>query len=223
MKTRKVVIIGAGGFGREVLDIFDAINAEGPAYNVLGFVVDPQYGKPPTVVNDRPILGGLDWLASRISEVEIICAVGAPELRFRMVQRASAPTARFCSVVHPSVVSSRWISVGNGSILAAGCVLTNQIQIKEHVHVNLACTVGHDCRIDDFVTVSPGVHISGGVTIQRGAYIGTGANVLPGVEIGHWSVVGAGSTVLQDVPPNSIVVGTPGRVTKHRADGWHLE
>lgn len=222
MRSRKVVIIGAGGFGREVLDIFDAINAQDEKHEVLGFIVDPQYGTPPTLVNDKPILGGLDWLTGREGDVEIICGIGAPELRLRMVRRTMLAAARFCSVRHPSVVSSRWNSIGAGSVLAAGCVLTNRIRIGEHVQINLSCSVCHDSSLGDFATVAPGVRISGNVTIEEGAYVGTGASLLQGVSIGRWSVVGAGSTVLGDVPPNSVVVGSPARVIKTRADEWQL-
>ena len=222
VSLRKVAIIGAGGFGREVLDIFDAINAVEPTYDVVGFIVDPEYGSPGTVVNAKLILGGFEWLAGRQNDVELICAVGAPELRLRMVQRAYSLGARFCSVRHPTVVASQWLSVGVGSILAAACVLTNQIRIGSHVQVNLDCTIGHDCTLDNFVTVAPGVHISGNVTIGEGAFVGTGANLLERVKIGRWAVVGAGSTVRDEVPPNSVVVGLPARVIKNRGAGWHL-
>ncbi len=222
MSLRKIAIIGAGGFGREVLDIFDAINDIEPTFDVLGFIVDPEYGSPGTIVNDKPILGSLDWLAGRQNDVELVCAVGAPELRRLLVERARAIGARFCSIRHPTVVASRWISVSDGSLLAAACVLTNQIRIGGHVQVNLDCTIGHDCTLDDFVTVAPGVHISGNVTIGEGAFIGTGANLLERVKIGRWAVVGAGSTVLDEVPANSIVVGVPARVIKSRPEGWHL-
>jgi sugar O-acyltransferase (sialic acid O-acetyltransferase NeuD family) len=223
MNLQKVAILGAGGFGREVLDIFDAINAIEPMFDVLGFIVDSQYGKAGTLVNDKPILGGLEWLSGRQGEVVVICGVGAPQFRRRMVRQATEVGARFCSIRHPTVVASRWVSVGEGTIVAAGCVLTNQIAIGAHVHVNLDCTVGHDCTFGDFVTLSPGVHVSGNVVLREGASVGTGANLIERVTVGAWSVIGAGSTIVREVPANSVVVGVPGKVIKTRPDGWHLD
>ena len=72
----KIVIIGAGGFAREVLDVINAVNQKKPQYDVLGYIVDPQYGSPGTVVNEKPILGGFDWLQKRAKDMLAICGVG---------------------------------------------------------------------------------------------------------------------------------------------------
>lgn len=217
-----VAIIGAGGFARETLDVFDALRSDGVRVEVLGFIVDPEYGSAGTVVNDLPILGGFDWVAEHARSVDFICGVGAPEVRRGLVQRAIERGATFASVTHPTVAMTRWVEVGRGSIITAACVLTNQIRIGDHVHLNLDCTVGHDVNIDDFVTVAPGVHISGKVQLGEGAYIGTGASVIEGRRIGGWSVVGAGAVVVGDVPENATVVGVPGRVIKTRPPGWQF-
>jgi acetyltransferase EpsM len=75
---------------------------------------------------------------------------------------------------------------------------------------------------EDFVTLAPGVHISGNVTLSQGCNVGTGANILEKINVGSWSTVGAGSTIVRDVPSNTTVVGVPGRVIKKREGGWHL-
>jgi len=220
--VRKVVIIGAGGFAREVLDVFDACNRVSQSYNVLGYVVDPQYGLPGTIVNDKPILGGFDWLAHHASEVWAVCSVAAPELRLRVVSRAKECGVRFCNAIHPTATLTRWVTMGEGIVITAGCILTNQIRLGDQVQVNLDCTIGHDAVLDDLVTLAPGVHVSGLVTLSKGCYIGTGANIIDRVHIGEWSIVGAGSTIIRDVPPNTTVVGVPGRVIETREAGWHL-
>jgi len=222
MGQGKVVIIGAGGFAREVLDVFDAINAVETRFKVLGFIVDPQYGRAGEYVNGKPILGGFDWLAKKAQDVKAICSVGASEHRFGLVKRAEETGVRFCSAVHPRAVLTTWVKIGYGSVITAGCILTNQIQIGNHVHINLNCTVGHDAVIEDFVTLAPGVNISGRVVLQQGCYVGTGANIIEDREIGAWSIVGAGATIVKDVPGNVTVVGSPGKVIKSRLEGWHL-
>jgi acetyltransferase EpsM len=82
--------------------------------------------------------------------------------------------------------------------------------------------VGHDARIDDFVTIAPGAHITGRVRINEGVFIGAGAVVLPGVEVGPWSTIGAGAVVTADVPANAIVAGVPARTIRQREAGWHV-
>ena len=203
-----------------MLDIFEAVNAAEPTWEVLGFIVEAGYGEPGTRVNDLPILGDLPALAGREHEVSVICGVAAPEVRARMVERARAMSLRFASVVHPSVVKTRRVQIGEGSIICAGCILTNQIVVGNHVQINLDCTVGHDAVLEDYATFAPGVHVSGNVVCEEGALVGTGANIIPELRIGAWSIVGAGTTVIRDGPPNVTVAGNPAREIARREPGW---
>jgi sugar O-acyltransferase (sialic acid O-acetyltransferase NeuD family) len=214
--TQKFVIIGAGGQGREVLDIFEACNNAGEDYEVLGYLVESNYGNPGTLINDKPILGDLDWLEPHKSNVQVVTGVGDPALRQRLIIRAREYGAHFGNIIHPSVILTRRISFGEGIVIAAGCILTNQIHIGNHVHVNYDCTIGHDTSLEDFVTLSPGVHVSGNVMLREGCYVGTGAVIIEKKTIGAWSLIGAGSVVIADVPPNSVVVGNPAKVIKSR-------
>jgi serine acetyltransferase len=113
--------------------------------------------------------------------------------------------------------------MGEGIVITAGCILTNRIRLANHVHVNLDCTIGHDVILEDYVTLAPGVHVSGKVTFEEGCYIGTGANIVERIRVGAWSIIGAGSTIIRDVPPNTTVIGVPGKVIKQREFGWYLE
>ena len=223
MTIQKVVIIGTGGFGREVLDVLETINQVEEQYDILGFVTEPGYHKPGEQINDKPVLGYYDWLEQHKDQVRAICGVGATATRRRLIQQAEHLGVRFFSAVHPRAITTRWITLGTGSIITAGCILTNNIAIGSHVHLNLDATVGHDVVIEDFVTVSPGVHISGNVRLEQGSFIGTGANLIESKTVGAWSVVGAGSVVVNDIPANSTAVGIPAKVIKSRNPGWHLE
>jgi sugar O-acyltransferase (sialic acid O-acetyltransferase NeuD family) len=210
------VIIGAGGFAREVLDIFEACREAGQDYEVLGYLVEAPYGLPGTMVNDKPILGDLGWLTEHASEVRVICAVGDPVVRKRLVVRVQGYGARFGNIVHPSAILTRHVTMGEGIVIAAGCIFTNQIRIGDHVHVNLGCTVGHNVVLSDFSTIAPGVHVSGWVTLDEGCYVGSGANIIDRITIGAWSVVGAGSVVITDIPPHTTAVGVPAKAIKTR-------
>jgi acetyltransferase-like isoleucine patch superfamily enzyme len=98
-----------------------------------------------------------------------------------------------------------------GAVLAAGSRITTNVRAGRHVHLNVAATVAHDCRLDDYVSLSPGVHVSGNVTIGREVFLGTGAVVVPGCTIGAGAVVGAGAAVVSDVAAGETVVGVPAR------------
>lgn len=215
-----IVLIGAGGHGREVLDIVDALNHEQPRYEPLGFVVEAGFGAVGALVNGLPILGGFDWLEAHVTEVETVGAVGAPELRLRLVERARAVAARFATLVHPSVTRTRHVDLGSGVVVAAGAALTNRVRVGDHVHVNLHCTISHDCVIESFAYLAPGARVTGKVTIGEGCYVGAGAVIGDGRKVGAWSTIGAGAVVLDDVPGNATVVGVPARVVKTKAAGW---
>lgn len=220
--TTRVVILGAGGFAREVLDVFDACNDQVPrTWEVLGFVseVPADWG---TTRNDVPVLGGFEWFAGTPGrrDVRVVCGIGSPAVRRRVVARADELGLSFVTVVHPRATLTRWIELGAGTVVTAGVVLTNQIRVGRHVHLNLNATVGHDAVLGDFVTVAPGVHVSGNVEIGDGCDIGTGAAIVQKLAIGEWSVVGAGAVVNRDLPPNVTAVGVPARVIKQRPDGW---
>jgi sugar O-acyltransferase (sialic acid O-acetyltransferase NeuD family) len=218
----KVVIIGAGGFGREVLDVFDACNHVKMKYDVLGFIVENEYYTPNSIVNDKPVLGDLTWLMAHKNEVFVVCAIGIPQHRRRIIQQVRKMGCRFCNIIHPTAILTRWVRMGEGVIITAGCILTNQIQIGCHVHINLDCTIGHSAVLEDFATLAPGVHVSGNVLVGTGCYIGTGTNIIEKKQLGEWSIIGAGSMIVEDVPANSTVVGVPGKVIKIREEGWHL-
>ncbi len=222
MKLQKVVIIGTGGFGREVLDVLEAINQAEAQYDILGFITEPGYQQPGELIHEKPVVGHFDWLEQNKHEVKAICAIGSPAVRLRLTRQAEQMGVQFFSAVHPRAILTRWVTMGAGSIITAGCILTNNITIGNHVHLNLDCTVGHDAVIEDYVTVSPGVHISGNDRLETGCFIGTGANLIEGKTIGQWSVVGAGSVVVKDIPANTTAVGNPAKVIKTQAPGWHL-
>ena len=106
---------------------------------------------------------------------------------------------------------TRRITLGEGIVVAAGCILTNQIRIGNHAHINLDCTISHDADFEDFATLAPGVHVSGYVTLGEGSYLGTGSNIIDRKTIGGWSVIGAGSVVTKDVPAGEVWAGVPAK------------
>jgi sugar O-acyltransferase (sialic acid O-acetyltransferase NeuD family) len=214
--TTPIVILGAGGFAREVLDVFDACNEQRPgSYDVLGFLSELPSDWQRTV-NGKPVLGGFEWFERDPGRrgAQVICGIGNPGVRKRVTERCAALGLSFATVIHPRATCTRWLTLGEGTVVTAGVVLTNQIRIGRHVHLNLNCTIGHDAVLHDYVTVAPGVHVSGNVTVGEGCDLGTGAAVIQKVSIGAWSVVGAGAVVTKDLPDRVTAVGVPAKVIK---------
>jgi len=211
---QKVAIIGAGGFGREILDIFEVDNERRNVWSILGFIDDSPLTKGETI-RGYPVLGNVEWFSkSEAEDVKTVVAVGDNLVRKKIVEKARSYGAKFCNIVHPSVILTPHIKLGEGIIIAAGCIFTNNIRIQDHVIINLDVTVGHDTIIEDFVNLNPGVHVNGSNKIQEGAYIGSGAVTIENITIGKWSIIGAGAVVVNDIPEKVVAVGVPAKPIK---------
>jgi sugar O-acyltransferase (sialic acid O-acetyltransferase NeuD family) len=212
---KDLVILGAGGFAREVWWLCEDVNEDARSWNVLGFI-DEAPGTEGRVLCDLPVLGDFGWFEGRVGRPFVICGVGANRTRRRFVEKARSLGLRHATLVHPTARRSRFVEVGEGSVICAGTVLTTQIRVGAYVNVNLGCTIGHDVVVEDFCNLSPGVHVSGSVHLEEGVDVGTGVVVLPGRRVGRDSTLGAGAVVTADVPPRSVAVGIPARVVRTR-------
>jgi len=216
-----IVIVGVGGLGREIAEWIEDINEVTPTFRLLGFV-DDDATKHGSIRHDLPVLGGLDWLSGRSRTVATVVGIGNPAPKRRVVERLREHSAGFPSIIHPHSVVGRYVELGEGCVVCPGVILTTDIRIGRFVTFNFDLTVGHDATIDDYVTLAPGVHISGYVQVREGADLGAGVVTVPSVEIGEWSIVGAGAAVTKSLPANCTAVGVPARVIKTREPGWHL-
>ena len=201
-----IYIIGAGGFGREVLNIYIDLGRE---EEVAGFLIEncdspgsPVNGKP---VYDITLLDSIDTTG-----VRLICAIGTP-LRKRLIENTKGKAYGYDSVVHPSVIKSKWVAFGEGTIICAGNIFTSQIDVGDYSIVNLSCTIGHDVQLGKYTTISPGVNISGRVTIGDECFVGTGVSIIEKVTIGNRSYIGAGSVVVDDIPSDILALGVPAK------------
>ena len=217
LEGTNVVILGAGGLAREVYWVFcDSNEKTAQKWKVLGFIDDNRANLGKNLCG-LTVLGDFRWFKRRgIGQVKAVCAMGSPRAKRSMVERAARVGLEFCTIVHPSVQMSKYVDLGFGTVITAGCILTTQVRIGNHVFLNLDTTVGHDVVIEGFVNMAPGCHISGNVTLKEGTDLGTGAVVLQGITVGQWSTVGAGAVVIEDVPDNAVVVGVPARVIRYK-------
>jgi sugar O-acyltransferase (sialic acid O-acetyltransferase NeuD family) len=214
LSPQQIAIYGAGGFGREVAWLVQSCNDVEERYEPVCFIDDNQdlHG---SIVNGLHVFG-LQQAQHTYPKARIVCGIGIPKTRESIVNMAHEMGFNFEVVIHPRVQRSQWVDIGEGAIICAGNILTTNITIGRHVHINLDCTIGHDVRIGDYSTLAPGVHVSGYVHIGSRVYVGTGAAFVNGTKnepliIGDDVTVGAGACVTRPVEPGNTIVGVPAR------------
>jgi sugar O-acyltransferase (sialic acid O-acetyltransferase NeuD family) len=216
-----IVIIGAGGHGREVADI---LRHQIPklARALLGFV-DDNPSLRGSIMDGLPVLGDWSWFRDnqKVNDVSVICAIGEPRVSRRIVARALELGLEFANAVSMTCQVSEFSKVGRGVMMFSGVAVNTGAVIEDHCTLNLGATVSHDTKVGRHTNLNPGAHLAGNVTVGEGCYIGMGANILQGVSIGEWSIVGAGAVVTTDLPANVTAVGVPARIIKTREAGWH--
>ncbi len=195
---KKVIIIGAGGHGRVLADI---ILRRGD--RLLGFLDDAAEG--------THILGKTaDAVA--FPDAEFIIGIGDNAVRRRMAE--NFPDLPYYTAVDPSAVLSPSASLGKGACVMPGAVINAGTKVGNHTIINTHATVEHDCRLEDFVHISPGAVLCGGVSVGRGTHVGAGAAIRNGISVIGGSTIGAGAAVVKNLNEPGVYVGVPARKMK---------
>jgi len=216
MTARPLIVVGAGGFGREVLDVVEAVNRHGagPLWQVVGVVDDSPAPINLERLRARHIrhLGGVGSIA-RYEDHAVVIGVGSPEARVRIAAqlRELSASLTYPVLVHPSASIGSECALGEGAVVCGGAQISTNVSTGRHVHVNPNATIGHDTSLSDYVSVNPGAIVSGECSVESGVLIGAGAVVLQGVVVGARSLVGASACVVRDVAPDLVVKGVPAR------------
>lgn len=205
---RDLVIVGAGGFGRETVEVVRAVNARKPTWRLLGFLDDGLSG---TEVDGLPVVGTVDEVPR---DAAVVVCTGHPGdywSRKRIVQRLALPPNRFATLVHPAAVIPPAVPIGPGSVVLAGAVATTKVTVGAHVAVMPGVVLTHDDCVGDYVTFGARAALAGRVTVQEGAYIGAGALIRQGCTVGAWALLGMGAVILHDIPAREVWAGIPAR------------
>lgn len=209
----QVVVVGAAGFGRESLDVLEAMKAEGAAIDLLGVIDDN-----PSEVNigrlmarNVPYLGSIqDWLSAGPASISFVLGIGNPAVRRRLVRRLESADLTPFTAIHPKAVIGSQANFQPGVVVCAGAVIDTNVELGRHVHINKNVTIGHDVCLGDFVTVNPAAVIAGEVCVQNDVMVGAGAAVLQQLTVGERTIVGAAALVTKNVPKDVVVKGVPG-------------
>ncbi|MGN6194118.1 MAG: acetyltransferase [Ginsengibacter sp.] len=212
---KKIAIFGCGGFGREVLSIIiDKINEVANEWNFIGYYDENK--EKGTTINGYPVLGGIDKLNDVSCPLGLVIAIGDPSAKIKILTSIHNNNIFFPTLIHPNVVmgNSDLISIGEGCIIGPGNILSVNTKIGNHVIIDTLCSIGHDTIIKHFVSIMPGVNVSGEVVIEEGVFIGTGAKIINQVQIGKETIVGAGAIVSKSLPEKCTAVGIPAKPIK---------
>lgn len=203
----KLLIIGASGHGKVVADIAIKLNI----WQQIAFIDDNENIKP---LMDMDIIGKLSDAISYIDEYDMIVAIGNNKTRERIQSQLELSGANITTIVHPSVSIGEEVEIGAGTVVMAGAVINCCSKIGKGCIVNTGATIDHDNIIEDYVHISPGVHIAGTVKIGKGTWLGIGSVVGNNVNILSGCLIGAGAVVIRDIIELGTYVGVPAKNIK---------
>ena len=198
----KKAIIGAGGFGREVYHSLSLIEK----LNTIFFVDDNYWDGNNDIILPISKFNPLEY--------EIVVAIGDPNSRMEVIKKLPKET-KFFTHIHPSCqILGGDVEIGEGSIICAGTIITTNVKLGKHTHLNLQTTIGHDCIIGDYFTTAPGVKISGNCNISDLVYVGTNSSIKEKINITNNVTIGLNSGVVKNITESGVYIGTPSKKIK---------
>ena len=194
-----LLLIGAGGLAREVLEITRLLQG-----TTVSGILDDNETLIGTSISGVPVLG----------KIVLICVANSknPRRRLEIANQINIDPDRYFLAIHPTASIGASVKIGRGTIILSMCSVTADVVIGQHCVIMPNVVMTHDDIIGNGTTFGAGCTISGNVVIGEGAYIGSGAHVRERLQIGSGSVVGMGSSVLRDVPSNEVWAGSPARL-----------
>ena len=213
---KKLVIIGSGDFGREVIGIVNRINVANKEeqYDLVGFV-DDNIKLRDRCIGGLKVLGDIQWLNNYQGEtLYAVCSIGTGQIRKRVIEKITNKNIKYPVLIDPDVSFLGGESIGEGTIISSNNSVSIDVNIGRHVIINLSCTIGHDVTIDDFSVINPGTNLSGFVHIGECTDIGTGTKIIQHINVGKNAVTGAGAVVIRDIDDEDKVAGVPAKSIK---------
>ncbi|MCI5144110.1 MAG: acetyltransferase [Candidatus Electrothrix sp. AR3] len=213
--SKKIIIVTAGGFGREVHYLIEEINNEASdKWSIQGYVDDDKKMEG-QIINGLPVIGTIESLQKINKKTAVVIAAGKPAVRRKILQKiASNKKLYYPNLIHPTITLMPSNTIGRGNIICKGTIITVNVNIDDLNIINLNCTIGHDVRIGKFCTLAPNINLSGCSHVGDYTELGTNVIVIPGVSIGTNSIIGAGAVVTKDIQSSVLAVGMPAKEVK---------
>lgn len=206
--SKRIVIVGGGGFGRGVYSwlIQSPSHREKEAIHEIVFIDD----ETPKVRPQAPVISTVRDYAPAQGD-EVLVAVADPRIRQDIVKGLEFRDVQFHSFIADQAIVAEDFQLCLGTIICPGAVVDSHVSIGSHVHVNFNSAVGHDTVLGDFTTLSPMSNVMGEVEVGSGVFVGGSGVVLPRINIGDGVTIGAGATVVHSVVHDNTVVGNPAK------------
>lgn len=209
----KLIIVGAGGCGREVAQIAkDVMHRDQVAWVLHGFI-DDNLSVLDDYEYDIPLLGRIDSWEPKQDEV-FVCAIGNPELREKLTIKLEEKRAEFICLIHPTAVVSFNAEYQKGLVVYPFCSMSVDTKIGKHVIINMHNSIGHDAKIGNYSVLSSYCDITGFVELGNKVFLGSHVTIAPGLKIGDNANIGLGSVVVANIKNNKRVFGNPARTLK---------
>ena len=206
---RRILIVGAGGFGREVLQWARDAWPE-HASRIAGFL-SAEHDRLEQHACSHEIIGDPERYEPRPGDA-VLLAIGIPVVRRQVAESLRSRGAVFLNLIHPSAIVAATATIGEGAIVCPYAIVSDAARVGAFVLMNYHASLGHDASAGDYAVLSPYATLGGNAHIAEDVFMGLHASVGPGRRIGARSKVSANSCALSDAPPESIVYGAPGRV-----------
>lgn len=204
---KRLLIVGAGGMGREVYQCAKQINAMDMKWDIVGFL-DPDSHALDGKKCDISIIGD-DFDYAINDNDEFVCAIGDGKTRKSIIERLELRGAKFTELIHPSAIIADNVEIGKGTIVFANSIISDNTFIGKGCFINFQTSIGHDVLIQDYCTFFSNCVVCGGCIIGSNVTLGTASNVIPGINVASNAYVCAGSTVMRNVRENARVIGVP--------------
>ncbi len=207
IEPKRILVYGAGGHGKVVIELLQAVGAE------IAAVIDDRITNSAERLLGAAVISPRDAVENYIQpgDVSGLVAIGHSLTRLEKAAWFATQGVRLITVVHSSAVVSPTAELGQGTQVIAGAVINAEAKIGENCIINTNSVVEHDCILGDGVHIAPGATIGGNAKIGDRSQISIGASVLPGIEIGSDVMVGAGAVVTKAIPDGATVVGIPAK------------
>jgi sugar O-acyltransferase (sialic acid O-acetyltransferase NeuD family) len=199
--TKELAIVGASGHGKVIADIAE----------LLGFTVnfyDDAYPSK-TQIEHWPIHGTCANLVALNNPISVVVAIGNNKIRHQKVTLLQQNNFDLITLIHPTAIISQYAVIAEGAVVFAGAIINAFAKVGVGCIINTAAVIEHDCIIDDFAHICPNVALAGGVTVGNKSWVGIGSQVKQLITIGDNCLIGAGSTVVKNIPDNVTAYGSP--------------